>query len=108
MSRLDHLAARLAVVAGRLLPGPLHGVVPEEFTHLVRWKGDGGFERWMLVQPPERAVSVRSYGGLGLGLHLVREILTALGGTIRVESTVVGQGTTFILQLPCSGPPPGG
>ncbi|MFP2930213.1 hypothetical protein ACLESO_34460 [Pyxidicoccus sp. 3LG] len=34
----------------------------------------------------------------------MREILTALGGTIRVESTV-GVGTTFTVELPCSGPP---
>ncbi|MFP2935068.1 ATP-binding protein [Pyxidicoccus sp. 3LG] len=39
-----------------------------------------------------------------MGLHLVREILTALGGTIHVESTV-GVGTTFIVELPYAGPP---
>ena len=51
----------------------------------------------------ERAVSVRAYGGLGLGLHLVREVLAALGGTIRAESTV-GLGTTFTVELPRAGP----
>ena len=67
------------------------GIAPDRLPHI--------FERF------ERAVSARAYGGLGLGLHLVREILTALGGTIRVESTV-GVGTTFTVQLPCSGPTP--
>ncbi|MBZ4421747.1 ATP-binding sensor histidine kinase [Myxococcus sp. RHSTA-1-4] len=52
----------------------------------------------------ERAVSAREYGGLGLGLYIVREILSALGGSVRVESTP-GSGTTFTVELPCAGPP---
>lgn len=37
--------------------------------------------------------------GLGLGLYIAREIMTAHGGQIEVES-VQGQGTTFIVRLP--------
>jgi signal transduction histidine kinase/tetratricopeptide (TPR) repeat protein len=51
----------------------------------------------------ERAVSVRHYGGFGIGLWLVREIVQALGGTVKVESTQ-GQGSTFTVTLPLSGP----
>ncbi len=51
----------------------------------------------------ERAVSPRQYGGLGLGLYIVREIAQALGGSVRVESQV-GLGSTFTLELPCEGP----
>ncbi len=51
----------------------------------------------------ERAVSVREYGGLGLGLYIVRQIVTRLGGTIDVHSTPA-DGATFTVQLPCDGP----
>ncbi|WP_052518412.1 PAS domain-containing sensor histidine kinase [Archangium violaceum] len=47
----------------------------------------------------ERAVSDRHYGGLGLGLWITREIVTAMGGTIHVES-VPGQGASFLVTLP--------
>jgi PAS domain S-box-containing protein len=47
----------------------------------------------------ERAVSERHYGGLGLGLYITRQIVEALGGTIRVESRP-GEGALFTVELP--------
>ncbi|WP_433927047.1 AAA family ATPase [Sorangium cellulosum] len=47
----------------------------------------------------ERAVSVQNFGGLGLGLYIVRWIVTSHGGTIRVESRP-GAGATFLVELP--------
>jgi PAS domain S-box-containing protein len=54
----------------------------------------------------ERASSTRNFGGIGLGLWIVREIARALGGEVRVESAL-GQGSTFIVELPYQALPPG-
>jgi signal transduction histidine kinase len=48
----------------------------------------------------ERAVPVTHYGGLGLGLFLVRRIVDAHGGNVRAESAGVGKGTTLRIELP--------
>jgi signal transduction histidine kinase len=42
----------------------------------------------------------RSSGGLGLGLAIVRKIVELHGGTIQAESRGLGQGATFMVQLP--------
>jgi signal transduction histidine kinase/ActR/RegA family two-component response regulator len=42
----------------------------------------------------------RSQGGLGLGLSLVRSLVTLHGGTVRAESAGAGQGSTFTVRLP--------
>ncbi|WNZ61779.1 HAMP domain-containing sensor histidine kinase [Myxococcus sp. MxC21-1] len=52
----------------------------------------------------ERAVPVRHYGGLGLGLYRLRRIVEAHGGGVSVDSTP-GAGATFRVRLPREGPP---
>jgi signal transduction histidine kinase len=52
----------------------------------------------------ERATSVRHYGGLGLGLYIVREIVEAHGGKIHANSRP-GAGSTFVVDVPLNSPP---
>ncbi|BAY20623.1 multi-sensor hybrid histidine kinase [Calothrix sp. NIES-2100] len=48
----------------------------------------------------EDASTTRKYGGLGLGLAIVRSLVEAHGGTILAHSPGEGQGATFTVQLP--------
>jgi signal transduction histidine kinase len=47
----------------------------------------------------ERAASVQASTSLGLGLWVVRQIVTGLGGIVRVQSCL-GAGATFTVELP--------
>lgn len=48
----------------------------------------------------EDASTTRKYGGLGLGLTIVRQLVEAHGGTIVADSPGKGLGATFTVQLP--------
>ena len=65
------------------------GIGPEQLKYL--------FERFTPHGP-------RPGGGLGIGLWIVREIVTALGGTIAVASQA-GHGCSFTVALPGGGEP---
>ncbi len=52
-----------------------------------------------LFQRFARAPSSRQYGGLGLGLYIVRRLVEAHGGAISVESAP-GKGSAFHVELP--------
>lgn len=41
--------------------------------------------------------------GTGLGLYVCRVFIEGMGGTIRVEKSEVGKGTTFLFTLPAAG-----
>jgi signal transduction histidine kinase len=53
------------------------------------------FERYYQID----GSTTRRYGGIGLGLALVKEIIKAHGGVVEVKSEV-GEGSTFTVTLP--------
>ncbi len=64
------------------------GIRPEDLPHL--------FERFYRADRSR----TRETGNAGLGLAIARAIAQAHGGTIRAQSAGLGQGSTFILNLP--------
>ena len=77
--------------------------VRDEGRGIERKDLDGIFE--MFAQTADDARG-QSGGGLGLGLALVREIVTLHGGAVRAHSEGAGRGSEFEVRLPvCEAPP---
>ena len=66
------------------------GIPPEFLPHV--------FDRFRQAD----ATTTRRYGGLGLGLSIVRNLIELHGGSVRVKSPGVNQGSTFVVALPVS------
>jgi len=103
---LDHLLSNAhkfspdggAVTLGvRSVPGEIEiwvadegiGIASEQLEHLFEplFQGD--------------MTSTRQFGGVGLGLHIVKRIAEAHEGTVRAAS-VPGEGATFTIALPAA------
>ena len=64
------------------------GIPPDFLPHV--------FERFRQAD----STSTRKYGGLGLGLAIVRHLVELHGGTVQAESPGADQGATFTVKLP--------
>jgi PAS domain S-box-containing protein len=64
------------------------GIAPEFLPHV--------FDRFRQADQ----TYTRAHGGLGLGLSIVRQLVELHGGTVQAESAGIGQGATFIVELP--------
>lgn len=81
LSQIEHDAQIQVIDTGR-------GISPEFLPHVFEYfrQADGK--------------TTRTFGGLGLGLAIVRNLVELHGGTIRAESAGEGQGATFTVRLP--------
>ncbi|MCA1632752.1 MAG: response regulator [Acidobacteria bacterium] len=64
------------------------GIAPEFLPHV--------FDRFRQAD----ATTTRAFGGLGLGLAIVRQLVELHGGMVRVDSKGEGLGSTFTVSLP--------
>jgi CheY-like chemotaxis protein len=64
------------------------GIAPDFLPHV--------FDRFRQAD----ASTTRTYGGLGLGLSIVKQLVELHGGTVRAKSAGEGTGATFTMTLP--------
>ena len=104
-ARLDQVITNLFLNALKYgLGRPIEVSVRAEKSRAVLVVRDHGIgipeeEQAKILGPFAHAVALTHHEGLGLGLWIAREILTASGGRINVHSRL-GEGSTFTVELP--------
>lgn len=104
-ARVDQILTNLVANAVKYGPGKPVSITVQRsggFAELiVRDQGIGiapeSLER--IFDRFERAVSAVSYGGLGLGLYITKQLVALHGGAISARSEV-GKGTEIVVRLP--------
>jgi two-component system, chemotaxis family, CheB/CheR fusion protein len=108
-ARLQQIQANLLSNAAKYTRRGGHVVlqaVREEGAAVIRVRDDGvGIPREMLESIFDLFVQSnrtldRAAGGLGVGLTLVRSLVTMHGGTVTVHSAGEGKGSEFVVRLP--------
>lgn len=104
--RIEQIVANLISNAIKYAPGSKIEVITncqEDLVTLIVRDSGPGIPNHLHEQIFERFNrgnrSINNYGGLGLGLYIVRSIVEAKGGKIRVDSES-GKGAEFVVQLP--------
>ena len=87
-------------VTARLAGGWIEVTVEDEGIGIAPGDHERIFERFVQGETGDR----RRFGGIGLGLYIVRQLARAQGGEVAASSRP-GGGTCMLLQLPPAGPP---
>jgi signal transduction histidine kinase len=103
--RVEQILTNMLSNAGKYGPGKpieISAAFPSESV-VIRVKDQGrgisDEDQKRIFDPFERVEDRGQTAGLGLGLYITSQIIAAHQGTIRVESQL-GQGSTFIVELP--------
>lgn len=85
----------LVTLGARVVDGQVRLSVADAGPGIPQAEQERVFERFYRMEDP---FTMRT-GGAGLGLHIARELATAMGGSLTLHS-VPGDGATFTLSLP--------
>jgi len=108
-SRLGQVFANLLANAIKFTPAG--GLIETRLTRdgsfavvEVRDTGEGIAPRFLPnVFDRGAQATARRFGGLGLGLSIVKHIVELHGGSVAAESEGEGKGATFTVRIPCEG-----
>jgi CheY-like chemotaxis protein/two-component sensor histidine kinase len=108
-ARLQQVAWNLLSNAVKFTPkgGRIQAALALVKSHVVLSISDNGegIDREFLPHVFDRfrqgdQTTTRAFGGLGLGLSIVKHLVELHGGTVRAISEGRGHGTTFVVELP--------